>query len=452
MSRRPTTYAPSPDVIVVGAGPAGAVVARRLAEAGADVLVLEAGPDTRDLRRLPALTLPLRAEDPRARPIDALVPGGETLRLWRGRGPGGSGAINGAAWTPAPREVVETWTGFDPRRYDDALARAEAVMAPAEVPASPLAEELANALGVPLQPGRLTIEHGGERRDPWTAYAPEPAGARLRCDARVRELILSPATPAGPHSSTCVEGVVLDDGERLGAPVVVLAAGAIDTARLLRGAAADAASMMDPAHTAALRSVGADAREHPEVLLDIPASLHAMLSASPKGILGARIPLAIGGRRLEIRPYETAFDKAIPGLPKMPPQIGIALLDPCSASTVDTSAVHLDARPDPSDREALDAGADLVSGALSTPAGGRGGPAGGEVRRHTGYSQHLYGTAAMGTVTDAGGRIEGLGGLRVADASILPPGLGAGPYASVFAVAEAVAESIASDMRDGLAR
>ena len=58
----------------------------------------------------------------------------------------------------------------------------------------------------------------------------------------------------------------------------------------------------------------------------------------------------------------------------------------------------------------------------------------------------------MGTVTDAGGRIEGLGGLRVADASILPPGLGAGPYASVFAVAEAVSESIASDMRDGLAR
>ena len=451
MSRRPTTYAPSPDVIVVGAGPAGAVVARRLAEAGADVLVLEAGPDTRDLRRLPALTLPLHAEDPRARPIDARVPSGDPLGLWRGRGPGGSGAINGAAWTPAPREVIETWTGFDPRRYDDGLARAEAVMAPAEVSASPLAEELANTLGIPLQPGRLTIETGGERRDPWTAYAPEPAGARLRCDARVRELILSPATPDGPHSSTSVGGVVLDDGERLGSPAVVLAAGAIDTAHLLLGAADNAATMMDPAHNAALRSVGADAREHPEVLLDVPAPLHAMLSASPQGILGARIPLAIGGRRLEIRPYETAFHKAIPGLPKMAPQIGIALLDPRSASTVD-AAVRLEARPDASDRQALDAGAELVSGALSTLAGGRGRPAGEEVRRHTGYSQHLYGTAAMGTVTDAGGRIEGLGGLRVADASILPPGLGAGPYASVFAVAEAVSESIASDMRDGLAR
>ena len=451
MVRRSTDRAPSPDVIVVGAGPAGAVVARRLAEAGADVLVLEVGPDTRDLRRLPALTLPLHTEDPRARPIDARVPSGETLGLWRGRGPGGSGAINGAAWTPAPREVVETWTGFDSRRYDDGLARAEAVMAPAKVPASPLAEELAHTLGVTLQPGRLTIEPGGERRDPWSAYTPESAGARLRSDARVRELILSPATSAGPHSSTSVGGVVLDDGERLGAPVVVLAAGAIDTARLLLGAAAGAEKMMDPALAAALRSVGADAREHPEVLLDVPAPLHAMLSASPQGILGVRIPLAIGGRRLEIRPYETAFHKAIPGLPEMPPQIGIALLDPRSASTVD-AAVRLEARPDASDRQALDAGAELVSGALSTLAGGRGRPAGEEVRRHTGYSQHLYGTAAMGTVTDAGGRIEGLGGLRVADASILPPGLGAGPYASVFAVAEAVAESIASDMRDGLAR
>lgn len=443
--------APGPDVIVVGAGPAGAVVSRRVAEADAEVLVLEAGPDTRDLSRLPALTLPLSTDDPRTRPIDASVPGGEAARIWRGRGPGGSGAINGAAWTSVPREVVETWTGFDPDRYDAGLARAEAVMAPAVVPASPLAEELADALGEPLQPGRLTIEPGGERRDPWAAYAPESAGARLRCDAHVQELALSPGTPAGSRSSTQVEGVVLDDGERLGAPVVVLAAGAIDTARLLRGAAA-APSAMDPAVAAALRSVGTDAREHPEVLLDVPAPLRALLAESPKGILGARITLALGGRRLEIRPYEASFHSAIPGLPDMPPQIGIALLDPRSASTADEADVHLEARPDATDREALDAGAGLVSEALSTLATGRGGPAGGGVRRHTGYSQHLYATAPMGKVTDADGRIAGLGGLRIADASILPPGLGAGPYASVFAVAEALAESLAADIRGGPAR
>ena len=441
--------APAPDVIVVGAGPAGAVVARRLAEAGAEVLVLEAGPDTRGLSRLPALTLPLSADDPRARPIDARVPGGETARIWRGRGPGGSGAINGAAWTPAPRAVVERWTGFDPRRYDVGLARAEAMMAPVEVPSAPLAEELAHALGAPLHAGRLSIEPGGERRDPWSAYGPESAGARLRCAARVRELVLSPGTAAGSPSSTRVEGVVLDDGERLGARVVVLAAGAIDTACLLRGAVSSAPGGIDPAIAAALRAAGADAREHPEVLLDVPSPLHALLGESPKGILGARIPLDIGGRILEVRPYEAPFHTAIPGLPEMPAQVGVALLDPCSASTVDEAGVSLDARADASDGEALDAGAGLVSEALSTLVGGRGGFGRREVRRQTGYSQHLYATAAMGRVTDADGRIEGLGGLRVVDASTLPPGLGAGPYASVFAVAEAMAESLAADMRSG---
>ena len=66
------------DVVVVGSGSAGAVVARRLVDAGAQVLVLEAGlpgrqpgdprsrPALRALGRRAGLGLPHRAADPAA--------------------------------------------------------------------------------------------------------------------------------------------------------------------------------------------------------------------------------------------------------------------------------------------------------------------------------------------------------------------------------------------------
>lgn len=431
---RPAGRAGSPDVIVVGAGPAGAVVARRLAEDGAGVLVVEAGADTRGLGRGPAHSLPLSEQDLRARSIAASGRPGEHVHLWRGRGPGGSGAINGAVWAPAPRSVTAKWSGFGVERYEAAVARAEAVMRPMEVPTSPLAAELAGTLGVEPIPGRLTIDANGLRRDPWTSYDPEVAGALLRCDARVHSLSL--ARTAG--GSTYVEGVMLDDGARLDAEVVVLAAGAIDSARLLQRAAADPQFPADLALTQKLRSAGGDAREHPEVLLDLPFQLRELLAEAPAGILGARIPLDIGGRRVEVRPYEVPFHMAIPGLPKSPPQVGIALLDPRSASVVSPGDVHLTAHPDASDEETLRAAATLVHDALSSLAGGAI-DSGRTVHAARGYSQHLYATAPIGTITTSSGTIDGLSGLRVADGSLLPAGLGTGPYASVFAVAEAVA-------------
>lgn len=430
--------ASSPDVIVVGAGCAGAVIARRLADAGADVLVLEAGPDTRTLPSLPATELPLSVDDPRARLLAARGREGDHVSVWRGQGPGGSGTINGAAWTPAPPEVVDSWPGFSARIYDEALARAEHVMAPAPVPTSALAAALASALGTTVSPGRLTIGVDGRRRNPWTAYAPDAAGAELRCGARINSLLV--AQPNG--KSTGVEGVILDDGGRLYAQDVVLAAGAIDSARLLRRAAEHPVVEATAQLARALQAAGSDGREHPEILLDVPRELGHLLASAPAGILGARIPLDVDGRLLEVRPYEMPFHTAIPGLPETPAQIGVALLDPHTASTVGPEDVHLSARPAPSDQRALDAGAALVHEALQFLAGGAVGNMTQSRRIQRGYSQHLYATAAIGEIANADGTIDGLTGLRVADGSLLPPGLGAGPYASIFAVAEHVAANL----------
>ncbi|KAI0838782.1 GMC oxidoreductase [Hypoxylon sp. FL0890] len=59
--------------------------------------------------------------------------------------------------------------------------------------------------------------------------------------------------------------------------------------------------------------------------------------------------------------------------------------------------------------------------------------------------QHSGGTAAMGKVVDGEGKVLGVTGLRVADASIIPVPLGGHPQASLYAMAEQLASMILAD-------
>ncbi|KAH6647946.1 choline dehydrogenase [Truncatella angustata] len=63
-------------------------------------------------------------------------------------------------------------------------------------------------------------------------------------------------------------------------------------------------------------------------------------------------------------------------------------------------------------------------------------------------SQHHHsgGTAAMGTVVDGEGRVLGVRGLRVADASIIPVPLGGHPQSTLYAMAEQLASMILKAM------
>ena len=56
--------------------------------------------------------------------------------------------------------------------------------------------------------------------------------------------------------------------------------------------------------------------------------------------------------------------------------------------------------------------------------------------------QHSGGTAAMGKVVDGEGRVFGVTGLRIADASIIPVPLGGHPQATLYAMAEQLASMI----------
>lgn len=118
------------DVIVVGAGSAGAALAVRSAEKGKRVLLLEAGPDYRSAEMHEAWRSPNPAVallDPAA--AEGLVWQGlnssrtdrqQQFPYWRGRGAGGSSSVNGQIAIRPPMTDFEDWvslgcTGWSPQ-------------------------------------------------------------------------------------------------------------------------------------------------------------------------------------------------------------------------------------------------------------------------------------------------------------------------------------------------
>jgi choline dehydrogenase len=114
------------DVVVVGSGSAGAVVARRLVDAGASVVLLEAGgPDENPAIHDPAQVWDLwdSPEDWGYRTVPQAACAGRRFHLPRGKVLGGSSALNGMIYIRGHRSDYDTWAylGNAGWGYDDVL-------------------------------------------------------------------------------------------------------------------------------------------------------------------------------------------------------------------------------------------------------------------------------------------------------------------------------------------
>ncbi len=244
------------EVVIVGSGPGAASVARVLAEAGVEVVLLEEGPPRSRFRPNQAHTARFHMQERGA----MVARGNNFIPVTAGRGVGGSTLINGALCFRAPGAVLDGWADALGDRGWSAASLA------------PLYDEVSALVGVGITPDRIAGEHnrmvargvaalgydGGlaPRNAPGcvgcgVCYYGCPshgkasanltllpravaAGARIQADTEVREVLVEGDRAVG------VRGVAIDpDSGTQGGDVVVharhvvLSAGAIGTPRLL---------------------------------------------------------------------------------------------------------------------------------------------------------------------------------------------------------------------------
>ena len=244
-----TIYA---DACVIGAGAGGAVVAAELAEGGANVVVLEQGPEH-------------SADGFTARPPQMLArlyrEGGQTVTLGNppvalplGRGVGGTTLVNSGTCFRTPDRVLERWRSefgleLDAAQLDRCFSRVERALSIAEVE-----PELAGRNAAVMRRGaeRLGWSHGYLKRNakgcvgsgvcafgcPTSAkqhtgitYIPRAraAGAQLLDRTDARRILVERHRVKGVETRA-------PDGSRVDikAPRVIVAAGTIHTPLLLR--------------------------------------------------------------------------------------------------------------------------------------------------------------------------------------------------------------------------
>ena len=397
----------------------------------------------------------------------------------RGRGLGGSSAINGANWVRATPADADGW-GIPGWAWADLLphyVRSEhdhdmtgplhgwygpvPVRRPVGELRHPAVDRFlvaAERLGFPAEPDKNgagppgaglvpsnVVE--GVRVDAATAYL---RGTRpdliVRGDAPVARVLFD-----GDRA----RGVELVDGEVVEAGEVVLAAGAVATPQLLL------LSGLGPADD--LRAVGVEVRQdlpgvgrdwsdHPAVFLpvaDVDALAHPHAPGSQVALnldCGAD-PAGDGEVLLFVRPFVPGGDLHLMCALQAPDSRGsITLVSADPRERPRISYGYLQTEHDRRRlRHTLRTAAELLRAGLGTRRGLDGETLGndrridGWIAEHLTTSVHLCGSAALGRVVDTELRVLGVEGLRVADTSVIPTVPHRGPSATAVAVGEKAA-------------
>ncbi|MFE2598786.1 GMC family oxidoreductase [Streptomyces sp. NPDC059396] len=512
------------DVIVVGGGTAGCVLAARLSEdAACRVLLLEAG-SRRPLETAPSTWPALQGTSADWAGVSVTQSATGTTIPWpRGRGLGGSSAINGMCFLRGHRTGYDAWPaagatgwGFDDllpylKRSEHAEGRDPAVrgvggpltVSPAESrhPVAWAGLAAAAETGYPLA---ADINSGLERGFGWADLNIVGGRRQSAADAYLAPVLRRPnlrvVTEALAHRVLVEDGCCTGVEYGVGAEVfragcrgeVVLTAGTVGSAQLLMQS-----GIGPPDH---LRRVGI------EVVLDLPG-VGANLQDHPRSTVvyspARTIPAGVNNHAEVIGlvrgdPAQNAAagrdEPDVPGAADVPylqfqvmdipyyaPALPPRLSDPGQGISIAFSAVAprsrgsvrlAGARPgtpprldpdyygDPRDLEAMAAALRIARAigrarALDTwrgeevlPGPGVRDDDGDAVRAYLYASlrtySHQVGTCKIGTdemaVVDTELRVRGIGGLRVADASVMPTIVSANTVATVFAIAERAAD------------
>jgi choline dehydrogenase-like flavoprotein len=452
------------DVLVVGGGSAGCALAGRLTDRpGRAVLLLEAGPlgslpELRDVTSF-AATAP---RHPRNWAYPAQLRPGNSHIVPRGKGLGGSSAINGAIWTRVTPTDADGW-GVPGWTYADLLphyVRAEhdhdfdgpghgdhgpvPVVRPAGDRRHPAVDRFlaaASRLGFPDEPDKNSggppgagpvpaNSRDGVRIDAATAYlAGDRPGLTVRGLAPVARVLLD-------RDRAC--GVVLRSGEVIEAGEIVLCAGAVATPQVLL-----ASGIGD--------GVGRGWSDHPAVYLpfaDVDAGAHPQAPGSQASLdldCGAD-PAGDAEVLLFVRPFVPGGDLHLMCALQVPDSRGtieVVAGDPRPRISYDYLRTEHDRRRL---RHAIRTAAELLRAGLGRRTAPEGDVLGndraldGWIAENLTTSVHLCGSAAIGRVVDAELRVIGVDGLRVADTSVLPTVPRRGPAATAVAIGEKAAE------------